>query len=365
MLITATTIKHFFLRAIPAFITCLLLTSPLLAQRSEIEMALAERIEQNRHFDTSYYHSYDRRLTTRLYLSQKYTRLELTAPKGITNAKYRPNTTLNLGVGATYRSLTLNLAYGFPFLNPDVGKGKTSYLDLQSHIYTRKWIIDGFGQFYRGYFLSPKGLSAASPNDYYLRSDLRVNLFGGAAYHAFNWRKFSYRAPMLQNEWQKKSAGSFLLGGEFDYSRSWADAPLVPDSLRGQYANANVTQVKMFQAGPGAGYAYTLVLFQHFFVTAGLSANLNLGFTREFSGNTSTDRWGLAPNLLYRGVIGYNSKLWTANLSLVNSTVLARGEYPGYDYMLRVGNVRLTVAHRFKPGHKFRLFTRKIEKKFQ
>ncbi len=352
MLINTTHIKHLPLYAVVALLYCfpLFSTVPVFAQKEILGG-----------FDTSYYRSYDRRLTTRLYLSQKYTRLELTAPKGVSNARYRPNTTLNLGIGATFRSLTLNLAYGFPFLNPDQGKGKTSYLDLQTHLYGRKWIIDGFGQFYKGYFLHPKGLSAGSPDLYYLRPDLRVNLFGGAAYHAFNWRKFSYRAPLIQNEWQKKSAGSFLLGGEFDYAKTWGDRPLVPDSLRSQYQNASVTQVKIFEFGPGAGYAYTLVIKQHFFATAGVTGNLNLGFTREFSGATKVDRWGIAPNLLYRAVIGYNSPLWTANISLVNSTVLARGVNPSYDYMLRVGNVRLTVAHRFKAGKKLRLFSRKID----
>lgn len=51
--------------------------------------------------DTSYYKSYPRTLTTRFYFSQPYTALTLKASKGNTDLQYKPNTTLNMGVGAT------------------------------------------------------------------------------------------------------------------------------------------------------------------------------------------------------------------------------------------------------------------------
>src|SRR5690606_10145591 len=92
--------------------------------------------------DTSYYISLADHIMTRAYMSRKYTSVRLGAPRGTDDIHYLPNTTLNMGVGATYKSLTLNLAYGFPFLNRRDERGKTKYLDLQSHIYTRKWTYD-------------------------------------------------------------------------------------------------------------------------------------------------------------------------------------------------------------------------------
>src|SRR6187399_3652744 len=91
--------------------------------------------------DTTYYQSFmGKKITGRYYFSQKYTALEIgrnnkTSPR----LRYTPNTNLNMGIGATYRSFTLNLAYGFGFLNPERGKGETKYLDLQFHTYTRRF----------------------------------------------------------------------------------------------------------------------------------------------------------------------------------------------------------------------------------
>ena len=105
--------------------------------------------------DSSYVESFDDQLTLRTYLSQKYTIFNVNGKGNQYFLQYRPNTNLNLGLGATYRGLTINLGYGFKFLNKDSDKGTTKYLDLQSHLYGKKWRIDGFGQFYKGYFLFP------------------------------------------------------------------------------------------------------------------------------------------------------------------------------------------------------------------
>src|SRR5688572_28023745 len=89
-------------------------------------------------FDTTYYVSYENQITSRFYFSKKYTSFKFRNTLENYTMTYRPNTTLNMGIGATYKWATLNLAYGFGFLNPDKGKGKTEYLDLQFHGYTRK-----------------------------------------------------------------------------------------------------------------------------------------------------------------------------------------------------------------------------------
>jgi hypothetical protein len=91
----------------------------------------------NAQFDSTYYVSYADMVTTRFYFSKKYTSLKLRNRNENYNMTYRPNTTLNMGVGATYKWATLNLAYGFDFLNPDRGLGDTKYIDLQFHGYTR------------------------------------------------------------------------------------------------------------------------------------------------------------------------------------------------------------------------------------
>src|SRR5690606_33339924 len=106
--------------------------------------------------DSQYIHEYRHFLTGRTYFSQKYTGVGIGGSSQWPSFRYRPNTSLNFGFGLTYNAFTLNLAYGFPFLNRNHDqRGQTKYLDLQSHIYSRKFVTDIFGQFYKGFYIAP------------------------------------------------------------------------------------------------------------------------------------------------------------------------------------------------------------------
>lgn len=303
------------------------------------------------HYDSSYVISYADKVTGRAYFSQKYTLFVAEAPEGIKDLQYRPNTSLNLGVGATYRSLTLNLAYGFPFINQyKADRGRTRYLDLQSHIYGYEWSVDLFGQFYKGYYLYPEKLASLAPETYYKRPDLRVQEMGVHAYYIFNNRQFSYRAAFVQNAWQKKSAGSFLLGGGITYGRVQADSNFVPATLASNYYQKDVNGLKYFEMGPGIAYAYTYVYREHWFATAAATLSLDLGIVTETAGSRSPRNTNFSPNFLFRAVAGYNGALWSVNLSWVTNRTSIRGENRMGGYHVTTGNYRFTVARRFDAG---------------
>ena len=95
-----------------------------------VMQATAQQPAAETDHDTTYYESFfGKKITGRVYFSQKYQALEVkrkdeTSPR----LRYTPNTNLNMGIGATYRAFTLNLAYGFGFLNRgEEQKGKTKY----------------------------------------------------------------------------------------------------------------------------------------------------------------------------------------------------------------------------------------------
>lgn len=336
-------------RLYTCFCCCLLVAScPSVLAQQPMQVAIAQRT------DTNYIKTYDSLITTRFFFSRKYTSILLQGPGKLANLKYRPNSTLNMGVGATYRWFTLNLAYGFPFLNPERGRGKTKYLDLQSHIYTRNWTIDFFGQFYKGYYLNPKGLGHADPGSYYLRSDLGISLFGLAVYKLRNGKKFSYRAAFLQSEWQKKSAGTLLYGGEIYAGSVSGDSALVPNTLSVDYPQRDIWRVRFLEFGPGAGYAYTLVVKKHFFITGAATLNMDFGISREFKNEQHSDKLTISPNFIYRAVAGYNSNDWNLNFSLVGNTILVRGASSKNDYRFSTGNYRFTLAKRILPYGRFK-----------
>ena len=74
---------------------------------------------QTIYHDSTYYCTYPGTITPRIYLSQKYGRLVLPSSDDERHLKYSRTSKLNMGIGATYRRFSLNVAYGFNFLNPD------------------------------------------------------------------------------------------------------------------------------------------------------------------------------------------------------------------------------------------------------
>src|SRR5215216_5315036 len=86
-----------------------------------------------------YFIKYPKKLMVRVYLAQKFA--PLTISSASKELSYNTNTKLNLGAGVSYRGFTLNLFYGFKFLNKEKG-GKTTGLDLQLNLFPEKWVID-------------------------------------------------------------------------------------------------------------------------------------------------------------------------------------------------------------------------------
>ncbi len=306
--------------------------------------------------DTNYIEPYTKMITGRAYLSQKYTIFGIDGSGGFRDIQYRPNTKLSVGVGATYRALTLNVGYGFSFLNPGKEKGKTKYLDLQTHLYGTKWRFDIFGQFYKGYFIFPRGYGSPDINTFYKRPDLNVKEIGLSAYHIYNSKRFSYRAAVLQSEWQKKSAGSFLLGGSITYGKIRGDSSIVPAALAANYPQKDIEQVRYIEVGPGAGYAYTLVWKEHWFITASATLSLDMGFVEETIQEIKKATRQISPNFMFRSGIGYNSANWNFNFFWVSNRTAINGQFPQGGYHVNTGNYRLAVAKRITPGPKLKRF---------
>jgi len=260
--------------------------------------------------------------------------------------QYRPNTplTLTLGAGITYHNISLNLSYGFKFLNTDNDeKGKPRYFDMQGHWYDNKWAVDWFGQFYRHYYLYPKGYASDNINNYYLRPDAKVNLIGVAAYRLPNGERFSYRAALIQNEWQKKSAGSILFGGEAYYGTIKADSSLVPKQVEKELPLTDLHNIQLLSFGAGIGYAYTLVVKQHFFITGSLVANLDLNFSSETGTNLNSNQVTLNPAAVFKAAAGYNSSTWDLSCNWVGNAIWFKGASSA-KYLLQTGNYRIILA---------------------
>lgn len=298
--------------------------------------------------DNGYYITYPGKVMGRLFLAQKYAPFTIPSNNSLDNElNYKTNSKLDLGIGATYRSLTLNLAYGFGFLNKDKGQGKTKGLDLQLHIYPHKWAIDLLGTFRKGYYLDPKDNSGLSLVKYYQRPDVKREIIGFSVFRVPNAGKFSYQAALTQIDWQKKSAGSLLFGGEVYYGNIKGDSALVPNKVYNIYPQAGITKVNFFSIGPGIGYAYTFVISKHFFITSSGIVNLNADFSTEEKASDKNNTVALTPDFVYKGAFGYNSAAWSVSANIIGNALYVGSKASSKEYFLPTGTLRFIVAKKF------------------
>jgi len=293
--------------------------------------------------DNGYYIIYPEKLILRLYLSSKFAPLTISS-SGKEDLNYRTNSKLNLGGGFTYKAITLNLSYGFNFLNPDKGRGDTKGLDLQLHVYARKFAIDILGAFLRGYYLDPKDKNGLNLSDYYKRPDLHRNIVGISFYRVVNSDKFSFRAAFNQKDWQTKSAGSLLYGAETHYGIVNADSAFVPSAASTTYPQAGINKINFLSIGPSIGYAYTLVLSRHFFITGSAIASANLNISSEENGGTTKQKVKVLPGGNYKGALGYNSSSWSITAALMGNALYAGSAASYKEYFVPTGTVNFVVA---------------------
>lgn len=307
-------------------------------------------------FDTAYVADYSRILTTRAYISTKFNRLVLGGLQEARDLEYRPNNRVNFGLGASYHALTLNIGVGIPGVNNNQDKyGTTRYLDAQANIHTRRWATNLFLQGFRGYYISShtkQELGWVQATTYPTRPDLRQFNVGVSTVHIFNNGRFSYRAAFNQDAWQRRSQGSFLVGGYLTYFNLRADSSLVPAALAASFrADQHLRKGEFIDLGPSAGYAYTLVVHEHWFITGSAVAGVGISAQRtavvEPDGRTEHKSYtGPGWHGQFRAGAGYNSARYYVGLSFNQENIGYLLEDRG-NLSWAVGNIRFNVAKRF------------------
>lgn len=288
---------------------------------------------------------------TRLYVSQKLTSPTLVGTDGEHLVKYRSNGPTNLGFGGTYGWLTLNIGLNFKAINHDNDiLGETKFLDLHGSGIGKTYFVDFFGQFYKGVYLMPEsGKSLPDGVPYPTRPDIYTQQIGLTAWYIPNWRKYSYSAAANQRDWQKKSAGSFLLGWGFFTGKIQGDSSLIPQDRAMYFKHPEIDKVSFFELSAGAGYAYTLVISRHFFAAASFTASLSGGVSHQFSNTKEWNDVYFKPNYLFRPSVGFNGERFNASVMLFAYQLNAGEET---SYRITTSNLRFTVAHRLVPRKK-------------
>lgn len=305
-------------------------------------------------WDTAYVKDFSQRPTLRLYGSHKFNSMVVRALPGSTDLRYRPNGRFNLGVGISYRRLTLNIGLPAPFVNNDNdARGRTRFLDAQANLYTVRQASNLFLQIYRGYHITsylPSQLGWQQPTSFPYRGDLRQFNIGISSLRIVQHERFSYRAAFNQDAWQLRSSGSWLLGGYATCYVLNADSSIVPARIAVDFQRNTAIRKGLFlDAGPMVGYAYTHVLHRRWFLTLSGAGGAGISVQRlrvpVAEGERSLTEVGPGWHVQTRAAIGYNSaKRYVGvlfNQELVGYFLRAQDRF-AWD----VGNFRVIVAQR-------------------
>ena len=294
-------------------------------------------------------------LTSRIYLSTKNNRMHLGALPGAKELVYQPNNRINLGLGASYRAITLNLGFPVPFINQDDEvKGRTRYLDAQANILTQGTATNLFLQGFSGYYLSSHThgevnwlMDYARP----YRPDVWQFNVGVSSVRILNSERFSYRASFNQDAWQRRSQGSWLVGGYATWFSVQADSSMVPTMLQGSFIGSTQMRRGSFgDLGPMGGYVYTFVIREHIFMTLSLvgGAGVSTQRTRQpvEDGERLHARVGPGWHAQLRAGAGYNSARYYAGVGYNQERIgYLLEQQRGVQWM--VSNLRFNIVRRF------------------
>lgn len=308
-------------------------------------------------YDTNYIEVYKDELTARIYLSRKQNSLTLSDRLLDPWVRYKTNDNVLVGLGYTYSFLTVNLAVKMPvFNNDDHIYGRSKYVDLQTHTIFRSFILDLYLQWNKGYYLSnPQKVIPAweSGQDLPLRGDIRTSIVGLNVQYLFNSSRYSYKASFLQNELQKRSAGSPILGIEGYWMLGMADSLLIPGSFmkQGFTEDRPFNQSDIANLGINGGYAYTFVWDETLFISLSSVLGISGGYNRMHhtaTSNTCCSGMAFGINNSTRISLGFNSAQYYVGLSYIHFSMSNRIGDQGDWMAYTTGNFRFSVVRRFR-----------------
>lgn len=331
-------------------------------------LAQPDSTEKHEHKqDTNYIASYTSELdlTTRFYNSVKFSRYVLRDSRYKDQLRYASNENLIIGVGVSYKKATFNLGLNFPFVNSwdEKDKGKTKYLDAQIHYYLDKFVFDAWLSTYKGYYLTnphETTIQDLADNSFPIRPEIRNTNFSFNLVRILNSEKFSFRAAYAQDEWQKKSAGSFLVGVEYNMMFSRGDSSFIPSNTKEAdfYDGYRLKKSAIVNLGISGGYGHTFVVAKHFYLSMVGTVAVGGSFTAlQSEDETQEDVDGLTFNINFSTKLGfgYNSETFQLGLSTVQAFMT---NHTPLDHSLiteNPGNIRINLIKRFVLNKPIRL----------
>jgi hypothetical protein len=260
--------------------------------------------------DTAYIEDYTGWLTTRAYILYQDAAFNVSTDE-ISNIIFKPNTNVKVGIAGFYKWFGLGLSINNPFFHFDEEEyGKTSAIDFRVNFFGRAVAAEAFLQNFRGFYITNVKPETEAR---YIIPDMNLFSMGAYGYWIPNSLRFSIRAAFLQNERQKKSAGSIMVRPGFTYYELSSDNGIIPPELQQRFHIRNsemVTGGKFYSFSLAPGYSYTFIFLKNAYVN--LAAFPGVSFT-SYVYQTRVNEFAGQDFMFFislRAALGYNSRKW-------------------------------------------------------
>lgn len=285
---------------------------------------------------SDYIENYNDYLSSRFSISNSYQSFNVDGD----NMQFTlsPNQQIKSTLTLMFRFIEIDLGYTPTFLkfNKDNDiKGKTKSFNLGTRFYFKRWMQNLQLMSNKGYYVD--GAQIGIDENLFF-SNLKIVKFGGSTSYVFN-PNYSFRAIYSQNEWQKKSAGSWVPSLSYYYTK-------ITNGTPGTDYNIDIAI--------GPGYFYNLVLHDRFLISGGLSGGVGYSGTKSKyrDGKPEEKSGGISWQAQYRVAAAYNGKQFYsgANFSF-NSFYHNSG--PGINLADQQHYLEFYIGYRFRVPDKY------------
>ena len=267
--------------------------------------------------------------------------------------EYSTNENFNIGLGFNYKWLGFSMAFNLPAINNDDELyGKTTGIDLQLDVYTKKWLFNFSSNFYSGFYWKNPDLIYSDWNikdSVDIHPDIASVLISASGLFTIKDDQVSLRSAYIGNESQQHSAGSWLIGWQTSVYGMGSENRLLPDIVMTNYPNIYRTQsLSSFTLGISFGYTYTYVgkkgFFANFVALPGI--NLQSVNTKQFGNEELYTKPGLSSRFNLRFSLGFQKENYYLAFQGIGDTYNLKTDFDTR-YKYSYGRIKLQYGYRF------------------
>ncbi len=274
--------------------------------------------------DSTYIDNYTNELSLRLIGVTKHNYFQIKDRNTGALVRYQPESKVSAGLGVTYKWFSIDATFKVGISQDNVESSKA--FDFNGRVFGLKQYVELIYKYYFGYQINKtENLRNTLPDSLIRRDDIRTSYINLEYMYAFNYGKFSFKAPFFYNEIQKKSAGSFVAGASFVSYLLDGDMSIIPEEVLPDF-NPELSFKSLYLASLSVqfGYMYSFVIGRNFYITLGLIPGVALS-AGDYQVN-KRESIGLFPsfNIKTMNSIGYNARRFYAGVQLEGDIYNAR-----------------------------------------